>query len=101
MTSARMTRIMGDPPMRHLAYADDLKRMEDAVHGTAELVEASQHWRDEYLPRIKRELVASKKQAETVEERVRHLWDAGTPIGVIAERTGLELGRVYELVSAE
>lgn len=107
MTSERMAMMMGDPPFRAAAYADDVARVDAELTAQQERVKGDQNWRTEWRGRVREELVTAKPapakpapKSPTVEQQVIALWNAETPIGVIAEMSGLSLGRVYEIVSA-
>lgn len=107
MTNERTARMMGDPPYRADAYSDVATQMERELDEQRARVAADQNWRSEWRGRVREELVSAKPapakpapKPPTVEQQVVALWDAETPIGVIAEMSGLSLGRVYEIVSA-
>ena len=94
MANTLTARLMGDPPFRADAYAEDKERIERELAAQQE-----RGWRAPYRNRIRRELVSAKPPP--VEQQVRDLWDAQTPIGTIAERLHLTLGQVYEMVSTQ
>ena len=81
MTSDLMGRLMGDPPFRADVYRDDLRKIEQQQAALEMRV---------------RESVAPP----TPEEQARALWDAGEPLGMIAQRTGLTIGQIYATVNA-
>lgn len=98
MTNAQTARLMGDPAYRADAYADETDRIADELAAQQERVKVDQNWRTDWRQRVRSELVTAKPP--TVDEYVRQLWDAETPIGVIAEQTKLTLGQIYKIVSA-
>ena len=73
MTNERTARMFGDPPFRHLAYADDLAAIERDRAEQQERIDADPDWRTDLMrkrealrgkPRRKRTAVREMVSAE-------------------------------------
>lgn len=78
MTTEQTAVLLGDPPARHLEYADVKARINRELQ--------------ELEDRIAQERSGLPKSPY---ERARVLWDRGYSLGEISESTGLPLDRIY------
>lgn len=97
MTNERTAAIMGDPSARHLAYQQDVERVERELAEHQKERAADPDWRAPYVQGVKAELVRAKPEPPSPLDRdaqARSMREAGYALGDICTMQGRALADV-------